>query len=252
MSILESPRPPRADNPFFIYGRTASVVQATPPLLPSEKPPPSVRWQDGKRRRDSLVATVVAALLLAALFIPTPVREHLLNSIKFPTSTETEARQARPVFTALRYDYLSSPFGRRWGRSHQGIDLAAPNGTPIYATTAGKVVYSGWTGGYGRNILIEHKPGFMTRYAHCARLLAKTGERVPRGRLIARVGSTGHSTGPHLHFEVIINGQPRNPTRYYRLERTPPTAPAPTSIPEASHERWLRSMADLMNLWHTF
>jgi murein DD-endopeptidase MepM/ murein hydrolase activator NlpD len=192
----------------------------------------------------------VAVLLLLLLFIPAPVRNHLLSAIRPSAPVKTAVRETRPPFMALRYKYLSSPFGRRWGRAHEGVDLAAPGGAPIYAASAGTVIDSGWVGGYGRTVLIEHRPGFRTRYAHCARLLVKPGERVSQGRLIARVGSTGHSTGPHLHFEVIVNGQPRDPARYYRLERTPSTVSAVTSTVRPLPEDWLRSIADLMNLWH--
>jgi murein DD-endopeptidase MepM/ murein hydrolase activator NlpD len=103
---------------------------------------------------------------------------------------------------------------------HQGIDFAALAGSPIFATAAGKVIHSGWESGYGNSIIIEHDSGIQTRYAHCAKLLVKTGARVSQGDIIAKVGSTGHSTGPHLHFEVIVNGERRNPSWYYPLEAT--------------------------------
>lgn len=112
---------------------------------------------------------------------------------------------------------ISSPFGLRWGRQHQGIDFAAPLGTPIYAASSGRVVYSGWESGYGRSIVLEHADGRQTRYAHCSKLLVNTGQGVLKGALIAKVGSTGHSTGPHLHFEVIVGGERKNPAWYYPL-----------------------------------
>jgi hypothetical protein len=123
----------------------------------------------------------------------------------------------------LLYGVLSSPFGHRWHRRHQGVDLAAPLGTPVYAVSDGRVLFSGWMGGYGKSLLIDHGQGIQTRYAHCSRLLTHRGQRVHAGQTIARVGSTGQSTGPHLHFEVLVNGLRRNPGRYFRL--TPPFIP---------------------------
>lgn len=119
------------------------------------------------------------------------------------------------VSVPVPYAYVSSPFGRRWGRQHQGIDLAAPYAAPIYAASAGTVVHSGWEAGYGNSVIIDHGHGMQTRYAHCSRLLVSEGQAVEKGTLIAKVGSTGHSTGPHLHFEVLVNGVRKNPAWYY-------------------------------------
>lgn len=119
-------------------------------------------------------------------------------------------RMLKPVQNAL----VSSPFGWRWGRPHQGIDLAAPVGTPIVSAERGKVVYSGWKSGYGNFVAVDHGSGYQTHYAHCSKLLVRTGQRVNKGQLIAKVGNTGHSTGPHLHFEVVANGIHRNPAKF--------------------------------------
>jgi len=100
---------------------------------------------------------------------------------------------------------LTSTYGWRWGAMHRGIDIGAPSGTPIYASAAGTVIFSGWMGGYGNLILIDHLDGRVTAYAHQSRL-AVSGGSVGRGQLIGYVGSTGDSTGPHLHFEVRVNG----------------------------------------------
>lgn len=96
-------------------------------------------------------------------------------------------------------------------RQHHGVDIAAPSGTPIGATRAGKVVFAGRRGGYGNTIIIEQADGKQTLYGHAEQLLAKVGEQVTAGQVIATVGSTGRSTGPHVHFEVRENGQPVNP-----------------------------------------
>jgi murein DD-endopeptidase MepM/ murein hydrolase activator NlpD len=102
---------------------------------------------------------------------------------------------------------LSSGFGWRWGRPHKGIDIAAPIGTPIVAAAAGKVAYAGWNdGGYGYVVEVEHEDGTMTRYAHNDRILVKDGQQVNQGQQISEMGTTGHSTGPHLHFEVHPRG----------------------------------------------
>ncbi|MFQ3616235.1 MAG: LysM peptidoglycan-binding domain-containing M23 family metallopeptidase [Cyanobacteriota bacterium] len=103
---------------------------------------------------------------------------------------------------------LTSGFGWRWGRMHRGIDIAAPVGTPIVASAAGVVEFSGWnSGGYGYMIDIRHADGSRTRYAHNSRLLVRAGDRVEQGQHIAAMGSTGFSTGPHVHFEIHVPNQ---------------------------------------------
>ncbi len=98
---------------------------------------------------------------------------------------------------------LTSRYGPRWGRIHRGIDIGAPIGTPVVASAAGEVVTAGWnSGGYGNLVEIRHDDGSLTRYGHNHRLLVRAGQRVEQGQLIAEVGSTGYSTGPHSHFEI--------------------------------------------------
>ncbi|MCT4508217.1 MAG: peptidoglycan DD-metalloendopeptidase family protein [Tepidibacter sp.] len=111
---------------------------------------------------------------------------------------------------------LSSKFGRRWGRKHTGIDIAAPKGTPIKASDGGTVVFSGTQNGYGKLIIIDHKNGYKTYYGHCSSLVAKKGQKVAKGDVVAKVGSTGRSTGNHLHFEVRKNNVPLNPSKYVK------------------------------------
>ena len=108
---------------------------------------------------------------------------------------------------------LTSRFGWRSRRHHNGIDIAAPGGTPIYAARDGRVVFSGWYYGYGRTVIIDHGD-VTTLYGHASKLLARTGQAVKAGDLIARVGSTGVSSGPHLHFEIRVNGRAVNPLKY--------------------------------------
>jgi murein DD-endopeptidase MepM/ murein hydrolase activator NlpD len=109
---------------------------------------------------------------------------------------------------------VTSTFGWRWGRMHEGIDIAAPTGAPIVSAAAGTVLYAGWLGGYGNLVVVDHGGGVSTAYAHMSSIASGTGQGVAQGQVLGYVGSTGHSTGPHLHFEVRINGQAVDPLRY--------------------------------------
>lgn len=109
---------------------------------------------------------------------------------------------------------LTSRFGARWGRTHTGVDIGAPTGTTIKAANGGKVVFSGWKGTLGKLVVISHGNGIQTYYGHCSSLLVSAGETVSAGQAIAKVGSTGRSTGPHLHFEIRVNGSAINPQSY--------------------------------------
>ncbi|KAB3532185.1 M23 family metallopeptidase [Alkaliphilus serpentinus] len=121
---------------------------------------------------------------------------------------------ATGIFSNPTRGRLTSGFGMRWGVRHQGIDVAAPTGTSITAADGGLVTFSGRNGGYGNLVIIDHENGYQTYYAHNNSLLVKKGERVYKGQKIATVGSTGNSTGPHVHFEVRKNGVPVNPLRF--------------------------------------
>ena len=120
---------------------------------------------------------------------------------------------AMPVKSAFRF---TSPFGQRWGRGHEGIDLAGPVGTPIYATGDGVVTYAGWMRGYGNLIKIQHALGTETRYGHLSRIGVKVGQKVSRNSLIGAMGNTGRSTGPHLHYEVRVDGKAMNPMSFIK------------------------------------
>jgi len=111
---------------------------------------------------------------------------------------------------------ISSRFGPRWGRQHQGLDIAVPTGTPVRAAAAGTVTYAGSMGSYGIIVIIDHGNGVETRYAHNSRVAVKVGQRVKRGELIAYSGNTGNSTGPHLHFEIRYRGTAVNPENYLK------------------------------------
>ena len=109
---------------------------------------------------------------------------------------------------------VTSGFGWRWGRMHEGLDIAASYGAPISAASSGTVIYAGWMGGYGNLVVIDHGGGLATAYGHQSSIAVSSGSQVSQGQTIGYVGSTGHSTGPHLHFEVRVNGSAVDPMGY--------------------------------------
>lgn len=111
---------------------------------------------------------------------------------------------------------ISSTFGQRWGRMHNGLDIAVNTGTPVKAAADGKVTFAGWNGSYGILVTIDHGNNVETRYAHNSRVNVKVGQTVTRGQVIAYSGNTGNSTGPHLHFEIRYRGNPVNPQNYLK------------------------------------
>ena len=108
---------------------------------------------------------------------------------------------------------VTSEFGPRWGRMHEGIDIGAPTGAAIYAAAAGVVSYAGWMGGYGQLTLIDHG-SVVTAYAHQSQIGVSVGQRVDAGEVIGAIGATGNVTGPHLHFETRVGGTAQNPRNY--------------------------------------
>lgn len=144
------------------------------------------------------------------------------NLIKEPV-TQIVAKGTKPIplgtatgsFITPSRGRISSPFGPRWGSFHGGIDIAARIGEPIKASDGGIVIHSSYNnGGYGYMVDIDHGNGYVTRYAHCSKIYVENGEKVNKGDVVAAVGNTGRSTGPHLHFEVRKNGKPQNPQDY--------------------------------------
>lgn len=114
----------------------------------------------------------------------------------------------------VRTGRLTSGFGIRHGVMHDGVDIAAPAGTPVHAAAAGKVIYAGWLRGYGNVLIVQHRNHYVTVYAHNSANLVRDGQWVRRGQIIADVGRTGRTTGPNLHFEVRHNNVASNPLAY--------------------------------------
>lgn len=145
------------------------------------------------------------------------------TQIVIPGATQLKLRDALVVNGQLQRAFswplqgrISSPFGPRWGRMHKGLDIAVPIGTQVKAAADGKVKFSGWNGSYGNLVIIDHGNGVETRYAHLDRLVAQVGQKVSRGQVVAYSGNTGVSTGPHLHFEIRLNGEAYDPQKYLR------------------------------------
>jgi len=104
-----------------------------------------------------------------------------------------------------------SLFGARWGETHRGIDITGKSGTPIVASKSGKVIFAGYKGGYGNMVKLQHVDGYETLYGHMSKVAVKVGDEIKEGEVIGYMGSTGKSTGPHLHFEIIKENTVRNP-----------------------------------------
>jgi murein DD-endopeptidase MepM/ murein hydrolase activator NlpD len=158
-------------------------------------------------------AEVQPGRLLFVLGAPPPV--------EVPAPTQADDAGPRPARPTLRWPLttirvvVGSPFGARWGKPHEGIDLPAPIGTPVFAAADGRVVYSGsGIRGYGNLVVLKHAGDLLTVYAHNSVLLVSEGQPVRAGDRIALVGQSGQATGPHLHFEVRSGQIPRDPMSY--------------------------------------
>ncbi|MEO0213933.1 MAG: peptidoglycan DD-metalloendopeptidase family protein [candidate division WOR-3 bacterium] len=151
-------------------------------------------------------------------------QEDVLNQLEIKAKLTKEELKRIPSIPPIK-GVFSSGFGIRKDpftggiEFHKGIDISAPTGTPIVATADGVVEYAGWNSeGYGNQVVIDHENGIKTRYAHMFKVLVKEGQRVKRGQVIGLVGSTGKSVAPHVHYEVYLNGNPVNPTRYILVD----------------------------------
>jgi murein DD-endopeptidase MepM/ murein hydrolase activator NlpD len=177
---------------------------------------PSVRsqpqWQDVPLDLPPLdLATVAAAVQQAAAASPKRPPEPAPPKDKAEVAVKAAGRKpsVRMVVTS-GYGTRIHPITRRQS-SHDGIDLSAPKGTPILASRSGKVSFAGEAGGYGLLVIVDHGQGVETRYAHASSLLVKVGQEVKAGQPIAKVGNTGRSTAPHLHFEIRRGGRTVDP-----------------------------------------
>lgn len=161
-----------------------------------------VTTQNGKKvKEEDLVTTVKTEPVTEVVLVGTKERPPTVGSGKY--------------IWPLKDDFTrTSGFGARWGRQHKGIDLAVSVGTTVYAADGGTVIEAQYSGSYGNVVIIDHQNGQETRYAHNSKLLVKKGDKVYQGQPIAKSGNTGRSTGPHVHFEIRINGEPRNPLNY--------------------------------------
>ncbi len=155
---------------------------------------------DNLAAQSAALAEVIAAALRAQAAAPTTSAQNVRSS---------GGQLGWPVVGPV-----TSGFGTRWGRLHAGIDIAVPSGTPVHAAAAGTVIYAGVLGGYGNLVVVDHGNGIMTAYAHNSGFASSVGQQVAQGDVIASSGSTGHSTGPHVHFEVRVNGAPVDPLGY--------------------------------------
>jgi murein DD-endopeptidase MepM/ murein hydrolase activator NlpD len=153
------------------------------------------------------------------LFIPGATREMAAGILPSENSVAEPARpppvgETGAVFLWPVTGSVNSGFGPRGSSFHDGLDIAAPEGTPIRAIEHGEVIYSEWLRGYGNTVIIRHGGGIVSVYAHNQSNLVREGQRVARGEIIGRVGSTGRVTGPHLHFEIRKNNLAQDPMRY--------------------------------------
>lgn len=165
-----------------------------------------------KKKNIYIDGSLVKTEVLEECVISKPTNNIVYKGIQNPVLSET-AFLSYPG----RDRYITSPFGKRWGNQHHsGIDLSGRTGEPITASFEGVVKYAGWLGNYGNAVILEHGSGVETLYAHASRLTCSTGQRVSKGEKIAEVGSTGRSTGPHIHFELRNNGKAINPMKYFK------------------------------------
>jgi len=141
------------------------------------------------------------------------------TSQAMPSPASSEPASPEPVSSGSGFIWpvhgvVTSVFGWRWGRMHEGIDIAVASGTPVVSAAAGTVIIAGWSGGYGNLVVVDHGNGIATAYGHNTNVTVFVGQSVSQGQLIAYSGSTGHSTGPHVHFEVRVNGAATDPFGY--------------------------------------
>ncbi|MGH3065920.1 MAG: murein hydrolase activator EnvC family protein [Gaiellaceae bacterium] len=163
---------------------------------------------DSRESREEYLAEV-DALAAQSASLAAAIRDSQASAGSSGTGAPSAAGLIWPVDGVV-----VSGFGMRWGRMHEGIDISASTGTPIRAAAAGAVIHAGWLGGYGNLVVVDHGNGLATAYAHASVILVVVGQQVGQGETVSLVGSTGNSSGPHLHFEVRVNGAAVDPLLY--------------------------------------
>jgi murein DD-endopeptidase MepM/ murein hydrolase activator NlpD len=193
-----------------------------------QSPPPQGGPDEGSPVQDYTIQEIASELGSVVSLLKD--RKRKLEILEEAIMEKDLTVQSVPSGWPVRSGYITSNYGMRVHPTkrrrifHEGVDFAAPRGTPIVAVADGVVIYSGTRSGYGRVVDIRHVNGLVTRYAHNQANLVQEGQRVRQGQKIATVGSTGTATGPHVHFEVLKNGQHQNPLRY--AGDTPSRGPA--------------------------
>ena len=181
-----------------------------------------------KKTNSDIVAEIThkTDILKKQIYIQSKSFDELIQAAK---ENETRLEYIPAIQPVLNQDLKRMASGYGWRvdpvyhirKFHHGMDFSAPTGTDIYATGNATVSFSGWKSGYGKTIMLNHGYGYETLYAHLSKQLVEKGEKVTRGDIIALVGNTGKSTGPHLHYEVRYKGQPMNPQNYYFKDLSP-------------------------------
>ncbi len=176
-----------------------------------------------------LAVAVISGLTVQAMPLGAHLNTHAGQAVVSPWHTPDLPYLFAPVKNATmssKFGYRTDPMNGR-KRLHSGMDIAAPSGSDIVVPQAGVVVFAGKKGGYGNVVVVQHHPFFHTLYAHASKIVVKRGQTVQSGQTIAHVGTTGRSTGPHLHFETIVNQKYTDPADYLAfLNQHPPVHPA--------------------------
>ena len=200
-----------ADKAFSIAAASAADPQPLDLDALNAERAADLAAAESRASRDRVRAAMDAAAQAQAAAAQKAAEEAAAAARMAEEEAAAASRYARPA-----EGRLTSAFGPRWGRLHAGLDIAAGTGSPIRAAAAGTVVSAGSEGAYGRAVRIRHADGTQTLYAHNSALLVSRGEKVAAGQQIAREGSTGRVTGPHLHFEVRVGGKALDPRRWLR------------------------------------
>lgn len=204
---------------------TDEITIIAPSVEPTTSTIPRTR-----EKSDSLTEVACAAISVGVLLVIAikPINMAIKSYIHQPVSATSPATKSQPASKEFGLPVpdvkASSEFGMRKNpvdggyRLHDGIDIPHAQGTPILASRSGKVLSAGTKGGYGLTVVIDHGDGYETLYAHCSELKVSAGQQVNKGDVVGLVGTTGNSTGPHLHFTIKLNGKPVNPREHVNVK----------------------------------